>query len=41
MNKGDKIHAIITLQKIKNGVPTVLTIEGRNYILQQQKVVTK
>lgn len=33
-NKGDKYRPIVTIEKVKKGVPTVITVSGRTYQLQ-------
>jgi len=33
---GTKLHTIATIKKVKNGIPTVLHIEGRRYVYEPQ-----
>jgi LEA14-like dessication related protein len=32
--KGDKYRPIVTINKLKNGTPTVITVSGHQYTLQ-------
>lgn len=34
MNRGDNYHALVTVLKAKNGVPTVISVKGLVYTLQ-------
>ena len=34
MNRGDKIRPVVTVIKVKNGVPTVISLGGNVYVLQ-------
>jgi hypothetical protein len=34
MNRGDKYRPVVTVLKVKNGVPTVIRVSGREYVLR-------
>lgn len=36
MNRGDKYRPVATVLKVKNGVPTVIRVSGREYILRAE-----
>jgi hypothetical protein len=36
LNPGDKYRPIVTVLKIKKGVPTVIRVSGREYVLRAE-----
>lgn len=36
MNRGDKYRPVVIVLKVKNGLPTVISIGGQVYILQHK-----
>lgn len=36
MNRGDKYRPVVTVLKVKKGVPTVIRVSGREYILRAE-----
>ena len=34
MNRGDKYRPVVTVLKVKRGVPTVIRVSGREYVLR-------
>lgn len=38
LNTGDEVETLITVQKIKKGIPTVILFEGKTYIQKPQAV---
>lgn len=34
MNRGDKYRPVVTVLKVKKGVPTVIRVFGRDYVLR-------
>ena len=34
MNRGDKYRPVVTVLKVKKGVPTVIRVSGREYVLR-------
>jgi hypothetical protein len=34
MNRGDKYRPVVTVLKVKNGVPTVIRVSGREYVFR-------
>jgi len=36
MNRGDKYRPVVTVLKVKKGVPTVIRVAGREYVLRAE-----
>ena len=36
MNRGDKYRPVVTVLKVKKGVPTVIRVSGREYVLRAE-----
>ncbi len=39
--KGDKYRPVVHIEKVKNGVPTVLKVSGRRYVLEHKDQYSK
>ncbi|WP_416149405.1 hypothetical protein ACM26V_24705 [Salipaludibacillus sp. HK11] len=39
--KGDKYRPVVTIQKMKHGVPTVISVSGETYQLQHQTQIKR
>ena len=33
-NKGDRYRPIVTIEKLKKGIPTVIRVSGRRYVYE-------
>jgi hypothetical protein len=38
---GDKFRPVVTVQKLKHGVPSVIEVSGNRYILRNEKEETQ